>query len=207
MALIKTSNHLPLAYKNSKIAYLTQEQLNALTKEFMDYYDKSEKAYRKKRGRYWLAFLFLRHTGARLNEVLSLDDNTDIDFRNSEIKLITLKQKRRTFRIVPLPANIISEVATFIAQYPQLKGRVFKGLEASNFRKKFYELSQKANIPKELAHPHILRHTRAIDLLRAGVPVTVVQDLLGHSSLTTTAIYLRMSAQEAKWILKEKGFI
>ena len=48
-------------------------------------------------------------------------------------------------------------------------------------------------IPKELAHPHILRHTRAIELLRAGVPVTVVQDLLGHSALTTTAVYLRIS--------------
>jgi len=34
-----------------------------------------------------------------------------------------------------------------------------------------------------------------------------VQDILGHSALTTTAIYLRMSGQEAKSILKEKGLI
>jgi molybdate transport system regulatory protein len=39
------------------------------------------------------------------------------------------------------------------------------------------------------------------------VPVTIVRDLLGHSSLNTTAIYLRMSAQEAKMILKDKGLI
>ena len=207
MALIKHSSSMSLAYKNTKIAYLSEDQLNAITQEFMDYYDKSDKNYRKKRGRYWIAFLFLKHSGARLNEVLSIDDNTDIDFRNSEVKLITLKQKKKTFRIVPLPANIISEVATFIAQFPDTKGTVFKGLKDSNFRKKFYELSQKAGLPKDISHPHILRHTRAIDLLKAGVPVTVVQDLLGHSSLTTTAIYLRISAQEAKWILKEKGFI
>ncbi|WP_456324098.1 tyrosine-type recombinase/integrase, partial [Desulfonauticus submarinus] len=61
--------------------------------------------------------------------------------------------------------------------------------------------------PRKLAHPHILRHTRAIELLRNGVPVTIVQDILGHSALTTTAIYLRISGQEAKGILKEKGLI
>ena len=43
--------------------------------------------------------------------------------------------------------------------------------------------------------------------LRAGVPVTIVQDILGHSALTTTAVYLRMSGQEAKGILREKGLI
>jgi len=36
---------------------------------------------------------------------------------------------------------------------------------------------------------------------------TIVQDLLGHSSLNTTAIYLRMSSQEAKMILKDRGLI
>jgi molybdate transport system regulatory protein len=34
-----------------------------------------------------------------------------------------------------------------------------------------------------------------------------VQDILGHSALTTTAIYLRMSGQEAKGILRKKGLI
>jgi site-specific recombinase XerD len=35
----------------------------------------------------------------------------------------------------------------------------------------------------------------------------MTQDLLGHSALTTTAIYLRISGQEAKGILKNKGFL
>jgi len=62
-------------------------------------------------------------------------------------------------------------------------------------------------IPRNLAHPHILRHTRTIELLKAGVPVTMVQDILGHSALTTTAIYLRISGYEAKEILRQKGLI
>jgi site-specific recombinase XerD len=66
-------------------------------------------------------------------------------------------------------------------------------------------------IPKDLTHPHILRQpprrTQAIELLKTGVSVTVAQDLLGLSALTTTAVYLRLTDQEAKSILKDKGFI
>ncbi|PMP92696.1 MAG: site-specific integrase [Desulfurella sp.] len=200
-----TNGNLPMNYKTAKIEYLSEEQLNTLTQAFMDYYDKSIK-YRKARGKYWLTYLFLRFTGARLNEVLSINDNTDVDFRNSEVKLVTLKQRNKTFRIVPLPNQVISELATYLAQYPSEKGKVFKILDC-NFRRRFYLIGEKAGLPKNLSHPHILRHTRAIELLRAGVPVTAVQALLGHSSLTTTAIYLRLSGQEIKWILKEKGLI
>jgi site-specific recombinase XerD len=57
------------------------------------------------------------------------------------------------------------------------------------------------------AHPHVLRHTRAMELVRAGVPLTIVQQILGHSNLNTTAVYLQFSGQEAKAILKERGLI
>ncbi len=66
---------------------------------------------------------------------------------------------------------------------------------------------KKANIPENISHPHVLRHTRAIELLRAGIPVTAVQQLLGHASLNTTAMYLRYSNIEIQEILKTKGLI
>ena len=77
----------------------------------------------------------------------------------------------------------------------------------ATFRKIFYRLAGEAGISQDLGHPHILRHSRSIELLRAGVPVTVVQDLQGHSSLNTTAIYLRLSGIEAKQILRDRGMI
>ncbi|MDL1970724.1 MAG: site-specific integrase [Candidatus Desulfofervidaceae bacterium] len=210
MSNITPYKTLPLANTNP-IQYLTENQTNALVSSFQDWYDTSPtRAKRKTRGRYWLTFLVLRFTGARLGEVLLLDDTTDIDFRNAEIKLITLKRhnpkKKNHTRIVPVPANVTSEIATYLAEFPEQRGKVFK-LDQGNFRRVFYERAKEADIPKNLGHPHILRHTRAIELLRAGVPVTIVQNLLGHSVLTTTAIYLRISGQEAKGILREKGLI
>jgi len=193
--------------KGSNIQYLNDDEVNRLTEAWMAWYESKEKHVRRQeRGRYWLTFLTLRYTGARHGEVYKIDDKTDIDFRNYEIRIKTLKQKKQQYRIVPVPAELISEIARYIAEYPEMKGKVFI-LNQTNFRKKFYEISAKANIPKERSHPHILRHTRAIELLRAGVPVTIVQNLLGHSALTTTAMYLRFSNAEARQILKEKGLI
>ncbi|TFG75933.1 MAG: site-specific integrase [Chrysiogenales bacterium] len=46
-----------------------------------------------------------------------------------------------------------------------------------------------------------------METVRAGVPLTIVQQILGHSNLNTTAVYLQFSGQEAKSILKERGLI
>ena len=204
--------------------FLTDEQLNALIKSFQDWYDdKSLADYRRFfRGRYWLVFLLLRYTGARLSEVLQLK-LSDIDFRNAEVKLITLKRhnpkKKGQYRIVPVPANVVAEISNFImfAQSrakPSFKDNDFDKymdslftLKRNNFYTTFRERCREAGLPEDLSHPHILRHTRAIELLRAGVPVTIVQDLLGHSTLTTTAIYLKISGQELKSVLKDKGLL
>jgi molybdate transport system regulatory protein len=161
-------------------------------------------------GRYFLVFLLLRHTGARLGEVLRLDDTRDVDFRNAEVRLVTLKQRTKKgpppMRIVPVPPWVTNEIAAYVVQFPGMQGKAFR-LRKQNFWIKFKDIALGAGIPGDLAHPHALRHTRAIEMLRAGVPVTVVQDVLGHSSLTTTAVYLRMSGAEAKAVLKERGLI
>jgi len=44
-------------------------------------------------------------------------------------------------------------------------------------------------------HPHMLRHSCAIDLLKAGFGVRDIQDRLGHASVASTEIYTRLSAR------------
>lgn len=207
------------------IEYLSDHQLNALTAAYQRFFDTapSPRQYAK-RGKHWLIFLILRFSGARLGEVLSLNPDNDVDYRNGELRLVTLKQhtptgvnkkERKPTRIVPVPPNIIGEISNYrlqVAKYVE-KGEISKvevnpfRLNPATFRKMFYRLAKEAGIPSGLSHPHSLRHSRAVEILRAGVPVTVVQDLLGHSSLNTTAIYLRISGHEAKVILRDRGLI
>lgn len=196
-----------VAVTNKVIQYLTDDEVNSLTKAWLDYYDSKEKKVRRKsRGQYFLTFLVLRYTGARHGEVRFINDATDIYFRDCEIRLKTLKQKRNTQRIVAVPPEVIAEIARYLAEYPDMKGRIFR-LDETNFKKKFHEIAIKAGIPKEKAHPHVLRHTRAMELLRAGIPITAVQTFLGHASLNSTAVYLRFSNVEVKMMMKEKGLI
>ncbi|WP_243367382.1 tyrosine-type recombinase/integrase [Fundidesulfovibrio soli] len=108
-------------------------------------------------------------------------------------------------------------VQVHLAAYPESRGKVFS-VDPNNFRKVFYEIAKEAKLLKEegirqdgsrelFPHPHTLRHTRAIELLKAGVPVPVVQDLLGHSSMLTTAQYVRLSGQDAKQLMKQLGLL
>ena len=57
---------------------------------------------------------------------------------------------------------------------------------------------KKYGIPKEVAHPHSFRHLFAIEFLKNNNNIALLADLLGHESVDTTAIYLRLSAQEQK---------
>lgn len=62
-------------------------------------------------------------------------------------------------------------------------------LSLSRMSHLFRELGEKAELPKRL-HPHVGRHTMASELVEAGADLGVVRDLLGHSSLSTTSVYV-----------------
>lgn len=193
----------------SSLDYLTRRQVERLEEAFALWYQCADSDYiRRVRGRYRLAFLFMRFTGARIGEILSINDVTDIDFAHSEIRIISAARsaERLLQRAVPVPAEVVLEVAAYRAEFPAMRGKVF-ALDQGNFRRKFYRRAEEAEIPKKLSHPHILRHTRAIEMLEAGVPVTMVQDLLGHMLLSTTVIYLKRSKTTPRSILTDKGLI
>lgn len=211
-AAIARAGSLPMQIEGrTSVKYLLPQEIERLTQCVQSWYETAANAYQRKvRGRYWLAFLALRFTGSRLQETLNVNDSRDIDYRNAEVRMATLKQKAKggkcPTRNVPIPQSLATEIATYLVEFPDMRGKVF-ALDQGNFRRFFRQRCNEAGIPTDSGHPHVLRHSRAIELLRGGVPVSVVQDLLGHSSLTTTAQYLRISGTEAKQILKQQGFI
>ena len=79
------------------------------------------------------------------------------NFRNFICRFETLSHSKNTGRIAPLPPAVLQELARYLMEYPEMRGKVFK-IEPRNFRRTFYEFVVKAGIPKEKAHPHILRH-------------------------------------------------
>ncbi|MCK8600929.1 tyrosine-type recombinase/integrase [Desulfoferrobacter suflitae] len=193
----------------SSIQHLSRPQIQKLMDAFRLWNDNAHSQYiRRVRGRYWLAFLLLRFTGARIGEILCVNDSSDIDFARNEVRIIASEcsSERKQERVIPVSTEVISRIYHYQSEFPAMRGKVFT-LDQGNFRRKFYKRAKEAGIPRELSYPHILRHTRAIELIEAGVPLTMVQQLLGHALSSTTAVYLQRSEVAAKEILKEKGLL
>jgi len=51
--------------------------------------------------------------------------------------------------------------------------------------------------------PHVMRHTTATHLIEAGVPLPIVKNILGHSSIQTTQVYLDISQQTIDSSIKD----
>ena len=66
---------------------------------------------------------------------------------------------------------------------------------------KMMSVENKQNVPRSVS-PHSLRHSKAVHLLRSGVPLIYIRDFLGHSSVTTTEVYLSVDAEEKRRALE-----
>ncbi|WP_375294332.1 tyrosine-type recombinase/integrase [Caballeronia sp. PC1] len=59
---------------------------------------------------------------------------------------------------------------------------------------------QPGSLRKEGKGPHAFRHARAVSLLRSGVPLKIIGDVLGHTSAGATAGYLKLATEDLRSI-------
>ncbi|KUG27581.1 molybdenum-pterin binding domain protein/site-specific recombinase, phage integrase family [hydrocarbon metagenome] len=180
------------------IKHLDAEQLDALAAAFRSWTKRAVRPdVRLSRERVWVIFLLLRHCGAKLGEVLALDDRTDIDWRTGVVRFGGGQDGDALPREVRLPRTVAEELARCFDDpaFLSLRGSVLH-MDGGYVRRKFYERGLECGLPKELCNPRILRHSRAVELLRGGVPLTVVQTILGHGSVNLTAHYLSFTRED-----------
>lgn len=124
-------------------------------------------------------FLMLRYSGARLGEVLDLADDDFFPF-SSEVQIGDGDGVRR----VPLPADFCSELAAFLDTPARLafKGKIFN-FDQGHVRRYFYDRAQSCGFAREMGAPRVIRNSRAVEMLRSGVPLTVVREVMGQASL------------------------
>jgi len=148
------------------------------------------------RQRILLIFLLIRHTGAKLHEVLDLRPQ-DFDPEGRVVRI----GKEGVSRAVEIPDDLAGELRAFLevqampAQAMPLGGALFR-VDPGHVRRKFYERAEACGLPRDYGNPSALRRSRCLELLRGNLPLPVVQKLLGHSTPNLTAALLDVSEED-----------
>jgi site-specific recombinase XerD len=133
----------------------------------------------------------LYSAGLRSAEAVALDLR-DVDF---ERELVHVRGKGGKERVVPLG----EEAALHLARYLQ-RGRpeLATGANDAFFLSARGRRLDTSTVRRLLRHPHRLRHSFATHLLEGGADLRVIQELLGHASLSTTQIYSHVDARRLR---------
>ena len=164
--------------------YLTRPQVLSLLK-----------AARAESERDFLMILLAYKHGLRASEVCSL---TTRDFADGFVTIRRLKGSLKTTQPL-LPSdnplwNEKSAVSEWLKGVP--KGDRLFPITRQHFHRQFQAYCVQAGIPKPLAHPHTLKHSIAMELVKR-VGIEELRQYVGHKSLNSTGMYLRISDQEA----------
>ena len=147
-------------------------------------------------------------TGIRVTELISLD----IDAVNLEQGVIKCAGAKKTRSIPLYPAALraltvyINNVRSSMLAYPEEKALFvnINGMRMSRqgFWKILKHYQETAHIDKELT-PHTLRHSFAVHLLENGADLGSLQELMGHSDISSTQLYTQMVNQKLKSVYEK----
>lgn len=140
-------------------------------------------------------------SGLRVSETINLRI-PDIIFDEEFIRVFGKGSKER---IVPIGSSALSWVTTYIEEgRSKVKNENSENYLFLNFRGKklsrmglwdiVRKYSSMAGIKKEV-HPHTLRHSFATHLLEGGADIRIIQEMLGHSDISTTQIYTHIDKE------------
>ena len=186
---LKTNNY----YENDNIVFFTASQIKTLT-------DGIDNPFHK------LVILLLYETGARIEEARTLKFS-DIDTGNGRVKVLTLKQRKKNkiYRYLKISDKLLSLILNhrvtakltdedFILSQRQGKPAITRKGISLMLKSYVVKLLGQSNLDK--AHPHALRHTRAVHLLDSGMNIMLLKNFLGHASISNTLIYLKYSNKD-----------
>jgi len=148
----------------------------------------------------YLMLRVLWRTGVRFNELLNIRPS-DVEIRNSVVNITKAKGGKQ--RRVHLDAETITMLSEYISAHQLPDDRpvfALKQRQVRNIVKRYGDI-----IGKDV-HPHTFRHSYAIHCVRYGWDIRRLQQVLGHSSLNTTAVYLRFNDRDIKELYDKTPF-
>ena len=154
----------------------------------------------------------LYSSGARVSELIgiNMNDLSTVQTDDGEIRTLKLRGKGSKERIVPLGSFASKAIDTYCVRIrPDLVSKSSKPSTALFLNTRGGRISRQSawqmvlNSAKaagitEHVSPHVFRHSYATHLLDGGADIRVVQELLGHASVTTTQIYTLITIDKVR---------
>ena len=194
ISMRKTSTRLPSVLSEDEVKELLSIERNSFLEE-----------------RDHMLFLFLYSTGCRISEALSIDVD-HIEFSERRVRVVGKGDKER---YLFLPKKTISDLNSY------LEKRKLYLIEKRNIEEKALFIGNSGRrLPFSSSHiifdkyrsvlswqkeftPHTLRHSFATHMMDRGADIRLVQELLGHDSISTTQIYTHVSKAKLKKVYEE----
>ena len=154
----------------------------------------------------------LYDSGARASEIAQLH----LDYFNPEQKTMAILGKGNRFRLVRLQPRTVHLLNVYIKKYritpkPSYQHRLFINQRAEGLTrhgiyricKKYLSMALSKKRLKTLSPVHSFRHSRAMDLLYQGKPITDIKNHLGHDNVQSTTLYLQLDLNHRRRIQKQ----
>ena len=142
---------------------------------------------------------FLWQAGPRIREALQVTVG-DLDFGLGTVRVQTLKRKGGAvvYRWVPIQADLQGAIAQHIAFAGLARGDRLWPWCKRHAQRLVSQAMLAAGVPAQKAHAHAWRHGLAVNAILSGVPLTAIQEQLGHSSVVTTSKYTKLTLADRK---------
>ena len=149
-------------------------------------------------------------TGMRVSELVSLP----VSAAKTKAQFITIVGKGQKERLVPLTGNAQQAMAAYLKlrdANPNLKASSWLFPATSKqghftrqaFARDLKDLATAVNLNQRSVSPHVIRHAFASHLLQNGADLRSVQQLLGHSDISTTQIYTHVLDERLRQLVEE----
>jgi site-specific recombinase XerD len=155
-------------------------------------------------------FILLYETGVRVGEILALQwSDVTLNQDDEKIRIFAKGQRERTVMLTAAPESI-RLLRRHLKQSHITSGSIFRGdprygggplpLDYTVVQKAWQKYCRAAGVQATI---HQLRHSRATELIQAGVPITTVRKQMGHRNLQTTLRYIEVDQTTVKHDLLE----
>ncbi len=138
----------------------------------------------------WLIIKVISSTGVRVSELIKMR-TSDLFEGYADITGKGNKKRRVYF-----PKSLVREIKDACGEKYIVENRYGQQISARGISSLLQSVAEKADIPKEVMHPHSFRHFFAKRFIKEKNDITLLGDLLGHSNVSTTAIYTRLTSDE-----------